>query len=186
MRISEAGEPLGRRDLLAKVRVLPRPSGDMLRFFLQGFVQMIGTALVRADVLRKVGLLERGFEPMEDWVYFTLFSTFGPFVCVDHVVMNYRMRSTSLSMTDGLDIARYRPALDGIFEHPRVKDRFGAEELEALRADREASIYNFIAAQCIRGRDYRAACRAYSRSIRRSPRKAIKGATMIALAGLGM
>lgn len=186
LRIAEDGTLLGRRDLMGRFRIGSRPTGDLLPFFLHGFVQMIGTSLIRADILRQVGPLPRGFEPMEDWVYFTRFALLGPFRSIDRVVMRYRMRHTSLSMTAGLDISRYGPALDAVFDDPNVRARFPARKLRALRAAREASIFNFIAAQSVRARNYRGARAAYLSSLRRSWRKGPKGAVMMALAAAGM
>ena len=183
MRIDEAGTTLGRRELLGKIRT--QPSGDLLGFFLQGFVQMIGTAIVRRDVVTRVGRIQVGLEPMEDWVWFTLAALHGEFVSVDRIVMDYRMRPSSLSMTAGLAIDRYKPALDAVFENEAVRQRFPARELNSLRARREASIFNFIAAQNVRGGNYAPAARAYAAGIRRSVRKAPKGAIMIALAAFG-
>src|SRR4051794_17886995 len=62
VRIDETGAKFGRRDLLTKIR--KRPSGDLVRFLLQSFVMMIGTAIVRRDVAMKVGQLRAGLEPM--------------------------------------------------------------------------------------------------------------------------
>ena len=89
-------------------------------------------------------------------------------------------------MTAGLDISRYGPALDAVFEDPNVRARFPARKLRALRAAREASIFNFIAAQSVRARNYRGARAAYVSSLRRSWRKGPKGAVMMALAAAGM
>ena len=122
---------------------------------------------------------------MEDWVYFTLFATRGRYVRVNHIVMDYRMRGTSLSMTSGLNIARYKPALDAVFGHPDVICRFDPKTLKTLRARREAAICNFIAAQCVRSGKYAGAFRAYGSSIARSIAKSPKGAMMMGLACFG-
>jgi glycosyltransferase involved in cell wall biosynthesis len=183
-RIDETGARFGRRDLLTKIR--KRPSGDLVRFLLQGFVMLIGTAIVRRDVAMKVGQLQAGLEPMEDWAWFALASLHGEFVSVGRTTMQYRLRKSSLSMTAGLNIQRYRPALDVVFENPELRRRFSEHEIRALRARREASICNFIAAQYVRVRNYRAAARAYVTGMRRSIRTAPRGAGMIALAAFGL
>jgi glycosyltransferase involved in cell wall biosynthesis len=182
-RITEDGARFGYRDRIAKLR--RRPSGDLARFMLQGFVSMMGTAIIRRDVATRVGYLQGHLEPLEDWVWFAFAALYGPFVNLGKVTMKYRLRKSSLSMTAGLDMGLYAPALDEVFGSDAVRRRFSEQDLRALRAMREATILNFIAAQHVRHQNYSAAVGAFMAGLRRSVRKAPGGARMIALAAFG-
>lgn len=142
-------------------RFLPRPcrpSGEALKAFLKkNYLANGGCALCRRAFVLEAGCWDQPRLPCaEDWVAWVLLATRGPFVFLPYLTaLGYRELRTGLSRSVNATFDNAKPALDFVFSHPRVKERFPLAQLTRFRTAREASMWTYIAQLQARAKDWR-------------------------------
>lgn len=168
-RIDEAGRVVGRRHLL---RSRAKPSGPILKHLLAGnFIVNGGVMLIRADAFRMLGGFDEGLRYCEDWHAWCRLAALGEIRFLQGVqVLDYRVHNASTMMARKLTLADYQPALDAIFNDPRIAMALPAEERKQLHNKAAAHLNAYLIAQSVRGRRYGAALVALAQTMARRPR----------------
>jgi glycosyltransferase involved in cell wall biosynthesis len=168
-------------------RVHVRAGGDVLRRVLvqNPFING-GHLLIRRPALDAAGPFDTGLSYGEDWHLWARLAAQGPFVTVrgGQPLLFLRERPGSAYHTMAHDPGRFRPCLDAIYQDARIRARFPANTLAALRQQAEAENNWVIGRELIR-HGYNAEGRAsLTRSFRAGP--SVKRLGLLGLSWLGV
>lgn len=145
--VDEAGQLIGPE---TKPRFTPRPSGMILEPMLRnGFLVHAGSALIRADCLKRVGAWGP-YRLGEDWDYMCRLAAHGDFRYVGAgPVLEYRLHGQSTVRRIGGNIEELSRVIDAVFANPLFRDRLPDRTLARLERKRRAATYAFGAKHSI-------------------------------------
>jgi glycosyltransferase involved in cell wall biosynthesis len=182
-RIDEAGRQLRTSSL---ARIYKRPSGDVLRDFLEANFIAQGTAIVRKSSVDAVGGWDPNLLCGEDMAFWPLVAATGPFRFVRGLIaLDYRQTVGSLSELQCRQLADYEKAIEAPLTHPLVIRRYSSQRLASIKRRRRAHIAAHIAVNLVRCGGYREAAKMLASSVREAPGYAPTAAAKVALAAAG-
>lgn len=141
---------IGERGRTAALRnLIPRPgkpSGDLFRKLLsRNVVAALGGALIRTLPLRRIGAFDASIVMGVDWEMWCRLSLVGPIIYAnDFRALSYRQRAASITAIDGIDERKYLPAIEKVFNNPRIASRIPHAELARLHEKQIANAYCLI------------------------------------------
>lgn len=150
---------------------VPEPSGDVLRALLHhNFIRCPGAALIRASCFQRTHPLDPSAFPGADWELWCRLAALGPFVSVRGApVVDYRTHSASLTLKIADDPSINMRSVALVFSNPAIVRRISAQQVSVLYRKREASIYAWLATECMRAGDMTRAEKLFRASLERSP-----------------
>lgn len=161
--IDQDGASLG-----ARQQFQASPSQDRLRDLLQrNLITTGGAAMIRSDALRQIGGFDPTLNMAQGWECWVRLAAHGPIAEVGgEAVLEYRLRSGSVARLGLTDPARSKPAVDLMFNNPKIIARFSQQILADLRRRCDAHLSYMAGHEALRVGDQSAARRHLLRSLR--------------------
>ncbi|MGB9152129.1 MAG: glycosyltransferase family A protein, partial [Alphaproteobacteria bacterium] len=171
VRINAQSRRIGARRFLS----LPsRPSGDVLPAFLKGNYLANGAAVIRRQIVLDTQCWNKSLSYAEDWVAWVILATQGQFHYISQfTALEYRELPTGISQTMGTVFENFVPALNAVYNDPRIASRFSGDFLKKCRLDREAHFWGYMATINVRKKAWRASFQCIRNAVRCAPRHAI-------------
>ena len=144
----------------------PRPSGQVLRYILQGNFVLTSGVAIRANCLTNVGSFRTDLPRAQDWELWCRLATTGEFIYIGREpIVEYRIRPGSISRTIGMTATETLRSIDAVFSNPEIRHCFAERELTHLRRKQEAQAYASAGRECLRTRSWAQARRFFFKSL---------------------
>ena len=146
-----------------------RPSGNVLKYFLQGLCIPSGAALIRTRCFDVSGFFREDLIGAEDWELWCRMATVGEFLYVGaEPTVEYRLRSDSISRNLHHDIVlgRLFRSIDEVFSNQQIAKHCSKSEWSRFRRRREADAFAWIGTEQLKKRNWKVARYYFLRSLR--------------------
>ncbi len=149
------------------------PSGDRLAGLLQkNLITTGGAAMIRTQAIRDVGGFDQNLNMAQGWECWVRLAALGPIAEVGgDAVLEYRLHAGSVARRSLFDPSRSKPAVDLMFENPKVRAKFSKRSLANLRKRCDAHICYMAGHEALRVGDRQVAKKRLVESLQKNPRK---------------
>jgi hypothetical protein len=141
----------------------PEPSGRVLGVLLRhNFIRCPGAALIRSSCFERTHPFDPAAFPGADWELWCRLANLGPFAALRGApVVDYRTHPSSITLGLAEAPCKAMRPIALVYDNPSLVGQLSPARRTALRRKREASMYAWLATECLRAGDTTRASRLF-------------------------